>query len=310
MPGESVYRECGEWQLKALKELEAGDFVLSTFNKDKVFVFNGGQGALDFTFAKEFPYAVSKEEYLTELSQFKNEFGVKGIEKAIFSRIHKVDKKTDFDVNSAFESLCNRYPKAFVYLISGKDIGTWMGATPETLVSSKGEAFYTMSLAGTKKDKQTNWTDKEKEEQAFVTDFIIDRLRTVGVRDLKADGPNDLFTGAVYHLKTDIAFHAAVQEVNHLIEVLHPTPAVCGVPTNKALNLIAKHERHNREFYAGVIGRIDAERCNLFVNLRCMQIFEHALALYVGGGITKDSVEEDEYQETVNKAQTLLGVLG
>lgn len=309
IPGEAVYRKAGKWHEKALQELEAGDFVLSTFNKNRVYVFNESQDEGDFTFASEFPYAVAKEEYLAELSQFKNDFAAKGIAKAIFSRVHRVELAEQLNIDLAFERMCAEYPNAFVYLISGKEVGTWMGATPETLVSSKKEAFYTMSLAGTKKEKQTPWTHKEKEEQAFVTEYIIDRLNKVGVSNLQTDGPKDLFTGAVYHLKTDIYFQATIKEVNHLIELLHPTPAVCGVPTHKALALIDQYEKHSRDFYAGVIGRIGSERCDLFVNLRCMQVFKDALALYVGGGITKDSDVEDEYQETINKAQTLLKVL-
>lgn len=308
IPGEEVVEQFGTWKLTTLNQLEEDDFIVSTFNKDEIFVFVEGENSREYTYAKHGPFSISKEEYVDALSAFMQEFEQEGVAKAIFSRVHQVER-AGLELDTAFNRLCEKYPNAFVYLISGKEIGTWMGATPETLLSSVGDQFYTMSLAGTKKLETTKWTQKEVEEQAFVTDFIIDKLKDVGVTNLLSDGPKDTFTGAVYHLKTDITFRSSFEKLQSLIEELHPTPAVCGVPTNKALNLIAKHEKHARDFYAGVIGRIGASRTDLFVNLRCMQVFEDFLALYVGGGITKDSVVEDEYQETLNKAQTLLSVL-
>lgn len=309
IPGEETFFAKGEWELKTLASLLEGDFVLTTFNKEEVYVFKEEDGEKNYSFHPEEPYAVSEQEYYAGLSAFKSEFEERGIAKAIYSRIHKVVKSEDFNLEDAFNRLCEKYPNAFVYLISGEKTGTWMGATPETLVSSKKNAFYTMSLAGTKKSKELSWTQKEIEEQAFVTDFILEKLRKAEVSNLQSDGPKDIFTGAVYHLKTDITFSTPTENIKQLVEVLHPTPAVCGVPTDKALDLIAKHEKHSRGFYAGVIGRVGQERCDLFVNLRCMQVFENSLGLYVGGGITKDSVVEAEYQETINKAQTLLRVL-
>jgi isochorismate synthase len=94
-----------------------------------------------------------------------------------------------------------------------------------------------------------------------------------------------------------------------LIRSLHPTPAVCGLPREKALQLIEKHETHNRNLYAGLIGYKSKEELNVFVNLRCMQVTENDFLLYVGGGITDQSIPENEWNETENKAKTLMRVL-
>jgi len=91
---------------------------------------------------------------------------------------------------------------------------------------------------------------------------------------------------------------------------LHPTPAVCGLPKDKSLELILQTEKHNREYYAGYCGPINYQnKTDLFVNLRCMKILEDQLALFVGGGLTKDSVPTKEWDETVLKAKTLLSRL-
>jgi isochorismate synthase len=94
-----------------------------------------------------------------------------------------------------------------------------------------------------------------------------------------------------------------------LINALHPTPAVCGLPRERALKLIAQHETHNRNFYAGLIGKKSKQELAVFVNLRCMQVTKNDFLLYIGGGITQQSIPENEWNETENKAKTLARVL-
>jgi len=82
-----------------------------------------------------------------------------------------------------------------------------------------------------------------------------------------------------------------------LVEI-HPTPAVCGFPKEKALDLIFDIEKHNREYYSGFMGTVNVENAtNLFVNLRCMKILPEKLALFTGGGITGDSIPEKEWEQ-------------
>ncbi len=98
--------------------------------------------------------------------------------------------------------------------------------------------------------------------------------------------------------------------MTEFISALHPTPAVCGLPKERALELIYKTEMHNREYYAGYCGPINYQgKTDLFVNLRCMKILPDKLALYIGGGLTAKSDPEKEWEETVLKANTLLSVI-
>lgn len=308
IPGEKIIHKTGETIASSIEEIESGDFFITSFDKTETFVFKEKDGKA-FHFSNEEVYSVSEEEYKNNLAHFISSFGSRDIQKAIYSRVKNIERPVGFDMVKAFETLCESYPQAFVYLISTEYTGTWLGATPETLISGEAGEYYTMSLAGTKKDALTSWTNKEIKEQAFVTDFILENLESSGIEDVKVNGPNDLFTGAVYHLKTDIGFATTIEKVKELVKVLHPTPAVCGVPTKEAMKLIKESESHDRKFYAGVIGRMDDDGCKLFVNLRCMQILKDVLCIYVGGGITKDSDINSEFLETENKAQTLLKVL-
>ena len=100
------------------------------------------------------------------------------------------------------------------------------------------------------------------------------------------------------------------EKAERLTKLFHPTPAVCGLPQEKAFQFIQNTELHNRSYYTGFLGPVWLhEKLDLYVNLRCMQVFENYLALHLGGGITKDSEPQKEWQETCDKAQTLLAVL-
>jgi isochorismate synthase len=94
------------------------------------------------------------------------------------------------------------------------------------------------------------------------------------------------------------------------IRDFHPTPAVCGVPKNAARQLYQKYENHQRDLYTGIIGWAEPENMHLFVNLRCMQIYQNAAALYVGGGLTQDSDPAKEWLETERKSEALGRFLG
>ena len=120
--------------------------------------------------------------------------------------------------------------------------------------------------------------------------------------------------GSLYHIKTKIkgAFDKKETSLAQITTVLHPTPAVCGTPRDAAFAIIQELEGYNREFYTGFLGPLDLQNntAQLYVNLRCMKISPAMAMLYVGGGITLDSMPQDEWQETKNKMATMLSVLG
>ena len=99
-------------------------------------------------------------------------------------------------------------------------------------------------------------------------------------------------------------------DLKQLISVLHPTPAVCGFPKLEAKKFILENENYNREYYSGFLGELNIhDATDLYVNLRCMQIKNNQIHLYIGGGITKDSIPEKEWIETANKAMTMKKIL-
>jgi len=234
----------------------------------------------------------------------KNEF-----KKVVLSRKEEVNIK-ELDVQEIFKKLLSNYSNAFAYCWYHPRVGLWLGATPETLVKVKENIFVTMALAGTQvfdNTTETKWNAKEILEQQYVTDFILEQLKS----DVEVSEPYTVKAGNLVHLRTDISGKlTAALTLNKIIDLLHPTPAVCGVPKEEAKDFILESEYYNRRFYTGFLGELNTDKSsNLYVNLRCMQILKNHIEIYIGGGITRDSNPESEWEETVAKARVIKKVL-
>jgi len=251
-------------------------------------------------------------------------------EKVVLSRKLKVDcLESPIKI---FERLISTYPSAFCYLWYHPKIGMWLGATPEILLRVENNRLTTMSLAGTQaniKNENPTWGKKELDEQLMVTNYIAHVLKDK-VSSLKVHGVESIRAGNLWHLRTKITavFH---KNLGHVLKALHPTPAVCGMPLPVAQKFIKEHENYNREYYTGFLGELNLKqeierspnsrnhenksyrtiktKTELFVNLRCMQMAEKKAFVYVGGGITKDSVPGNEWLETIVKSKTILSIL-
>jgi isochorismate synthase len=170
-----------------------------------------------------------------------------------------------------------------------------------------------MSLAGTQvfeESKLVVWKPKELNEQQLVTNFIASQLKEI-TTDLKIDKQETVKAGNLLHLKTKVSGKLNIQKSNlkSLIRALHPTPAVCGLPRQKANDFILANEDYHRSFYTGFLGELNLPDSLLYVNLRCMQIRNNLASIYIGGGITKDSNTKKEWEETVAKSRTMKRVL-
>jgi isochorismate synthase len=118
--------------------------------------------------------------------------------------------------------------------------------------------------------------------------------------------------GSLVHLKTIISGEVhSIENTKNIIQNLHPTPAVCGFPKEKALQFISENENYERKFYAGYLGLWNEEEAsaNLFVNLRCLEVEENKINIYVGCGITGESNPEKEFFETEHKSQIIKSIL-
>ncbi len=257
----------------------------------------------------------SKEDYLKLIGETIAAIREGALSKVIISRRIPV-KRTETSIGTTFLQLQDQTPNAFTFLVNLPLAGLWMGATPEVLIQSEGENFETVSLAGTQvrnpDAEEYYWSTKDIEEQAFVSRYMLDVFFNFDIHQYKTRGPETLESGKVAHLKTSFFFPAnkIADCLGNFIADLHPTPAVCGLPKDLAAEYILNNEGYERKYYTGYLGlwRLN-QQVSLYVNLRSMEITPEEYILYAGGGITARSVPEKEWDETNQKAGTLLSVL-
>ena len=299
-------------------------FIMAPFDGDRIVLFPESESeictaALVYSNGNK-PSKISNSNDAEAKQTFENlvKSGIETINKGFFSKVvlsrTETLPATDFDAAAIFEQMINAYPSAMTYCWYHPKIGMWTGATPEQLVRAEGNKFYSVALAGTAKFEGTteiHWPNKEKEEQQFVTEFILDNLKNIA-SEVVVSSPYTIKAGNLLHIKTDIEGvlnpDATLRKV---VTVLHPTPAVCGLPKITSKDFILRNEGYDREYYTGFLGELnkdftgDDNESDLYVNLRCMQIKDGNAIIYTGCGITKDSDPEKEFYETVDKSMTM-----
>ncbi len=253
--------------------------------------------------------------------------------KVVLSRTKVVPFDQELDAVDLFEKLCVAYPTAFVSAVWLPDRQqVWVSATPERLVSAEADGtFRTISLAGTqsaydaggrlKRPAEALWSQKEIEEQALVSRYIIECFKKIRLREYSEEGPKTILAGNLMHLGSHFTVDTGTVRYPQLgtvmTRLLHPTSAVCGWPRADAYTFILEHEGYDREFYSGFLGPVNmasgqdegGPESHLFVHIRCMKIEGQTATLYAGAGLTEDSDPQKEWQETEMKCQTLLAVL-
>ena len=253
----------------------------------------------------------TKETYLTKANTIIRELKKNKLQKLVLSRVIEQQLKIDFDPGIAFAMMNERFTHSFNYICHLPAIGSWMGATPETFLKINDKDAQTVSLAGTKPADNIKWTLKERREQAIVTDFIVYQLEKLGIMNYSLEGPETVLAGNVAHLSSAFLLPACdiKGKAGKLINCLHPTPAVCGLPKKEAFEYILQLEDHKRKLYAGFLGPWQMDgHTNLFVNLRCAEFDNRKMHIFAGGGLTASSVAESEWEETVHKSKTLLSI--
>ncbi len=234
------------------------------------------------------------------------------LQKVVLARRFSVPFKGE--ALTVFGRLAASYPAAYCYMLHHPEVGTWLGASPELLLSYSEGWAETVSLAGTQAANGSGparWGSKELQEQGLVTEYILDRIRTMGL-DPQPGSQESVKAGSVWHLRTPIRLATKARQLPQLLAQLHPTPAVCGYPPEEARAFIRRHENFNREYYSGFLGEQnleDPDTLILYVNLRCMRLFGDKAYVYVGGGITEASDPRAEWEETRQKSATVLSVL-
>ena len=243
------------------------------------------------------------------------------IKKIVLSRTHKIKVDQNFDVLSAVQILRNSFPTCTNFLFKFFN-NTFFGSTPERLVKKNNSIINTEALAGTirrgKDKKEDTWlvqnflnNCKEKQEHSFVSRQLKEKLEKILINLEISSVPEIKKLKNLQHLRTPIKGKLnRDMSILDLVQLLHPTAAVAGIPSEDAIFIIDKLEPFDRGWYSGPIGWIDFNGGgDFFVALRSALVKDNVAHLFAGGGIVSESIPLEEWLETELKLKTIISTL-
>ncbi len=270
----------------------------------------------------------SRQRYHIDFSNFHSNLLNGEFQKIVLSRCVQEPRKEEQLPMTLFQTACELYPRMFISLVYTPQSGMWLMATPEILLEGGGNDWHTIALAGTMKLEGESlsfdsppvkgearlsdiaWTTKNIQEQRYVATYLMECLEHFSSQ-ITEEGPYTARAANLVHLRSDFNFVLEdTRRIGELIRALHPTPAVCGLPKQQTFDFIRRNESQSRRYYSGFSGPFNPEvDTHLFVSLRCMQILDDCYCLYAGGGLLRDSVEDQEWEETEAKLETMRSLL-
>ena len=270
----------------------------------------------------------SRQRYHIDFSNFHSNLLNGEFQKIVLSRCVQEPRKEEQLPMTLFQTACELYPRMFISLVYTPQSGMWLMATPEILLEGGGNDWHTIALAGTMKLEgellsfdsppvkgearlsDIAWTTKNIQEQRYVATYLMECLEHFSSQ-ITEEGPYTARAANLVHLRSDFNFVLEdTRRIGELIRALHPTPAVCGLPKQQTFDFIRRNESQSRRYYSGFSGPFNPEvDTHLFVSLRCMQILDDCYCLYAGGGLLRDSEEDQEWEETEAKLETMRSLL-
>lgn len=202
--------------------------------------------------------------------------------------------------------------------------GMFVGATPELLLDKVGRRVISGPLAGSVRRLPGSAEDaaaargllrseKDRLEHRLVVEFIADALAPYCRELVVPDAPSLVATQSMWHLGTRITGELKDRSVStlELLAQIHPTPAVCGYPADRATSVISELEPFDRGFYGGAVGWCDSSGDGRWhLAIRCAEVTPDAVRLFAGAGIVPGSDPGREAAETSAKLSAMLTALG
>ncbi len=238
-------------------------------------------------------------------------------EKAVLARQLHIVHENAIERPAVLERLAARYPNCYVFSFAAGD-ATWLGASPELLVSLEGGEVQAASLAGSRPRGADDESDrrlaedllaseKERAEHGFVVSAIREALEPVCSRLVAPETPVLMRMSNIQHLHTPVTAHVnGGVDILDLVDRVHPTPAVGIWPREAGVEVIERLEQMDRGWYAAPIGWMDfAGEGEFAVALRTARVAGDEATLFAGAGIVEGSVPAEELAETELKFRPL-----
>ena len=316
--GKAIWRQPGDTQIYCIVSGQGTDeFTIAPYLKNGTIHCIKGEimpstADLQSNFFKNFALTdrplvsdTTELDYTSSVNKAVQSIRDKQFEKVVIARQLMIETKVQPE--KLFQDLIDAYPQAFVYCLQLNNGLSMIGATPETLLERKESTLYTQALGGT--EQAYGYTEKEyHEHQQIIIDISSKLLAQNYQFKLGETAPKK--AGNVAHLSTPIAIESQLLEQDlELLNALHPTAAIGGLPFEPANTFLLANENFNRNYYAGYLGFKHKQNFSFYVNLRCAELYKNGAILFAGAGINSNSVAADEWQETNHKLNTLLQYL-
>jgi salicylate biosynthesis isochorismate synthase/menaquinone-specific isochorismate synthase len=236
------------------------------------------------------------------------------LQKVVMARAVEAVGSSAFDLVDVLARLREQNPSCVTFLFRAPNGAAFVGATPETLCRVQGPVLETEALAGSAAPGQAQGLgarDKESREHSSVVRYILEALQPIAEHVTADSEPALLTLKNVVHLRTGI--HAQLRQgvsPAQVVEALHPTPAVGGVPRDHALGFLHEHEALDRGWYAGPVGWVGPTEAHMVVALRSALVHGEKARIFVGAGIVQGSSAAAEWRETEMKSMAMLRALG
>jgi len=245
-----------------------------------------------------------------------------GVSKVVLARVQAVSAEACLDPVDVVMNLWWDNPGAHVFLFEPARGHVLVGAAPETVATVEEGRFRATAVAGSaargdsEAQRRAHAEDllrssKDRREHRMCVDDMVERLQSVSHRVSAEADPHVLTLSTIQHLETAIrADLLPGQTVLSVLEALHPTPAVCGLPRDLAQAFLEREERFQRGWYAGPVGWFDGGGNGVFVPaLRSAVARNTEWMLFAGAGIVAGSDPHLEWDETRIKFQPVLRAL-
>ncbi len=240
------------------------------------------------------------------------------LEKLVLSRQKIFSISNHPDWNFIFEKLEKKFPECYLFLNKSKN-SYFFGVSPEKFISVNNRKIEVEAVAGSaprskQQPEDMNYENglmvstKNLKEHKYVSEFIINVLKEYSINIISSDNPEIKKLDNIQHLITKVSAKLkAKDKLFELIEALYPTPAVCGVPKNDAIEYIRQLEDYDRGLYSGLIGWLDFNgNCDFSVTIRSALAKDKEITAFAGAGIMEDSDPDEEFIETQLKLKPIL----
>lgn len=273
-------------------------------------------------------YSPTPQEYQYMVAQALNTFANSNLQKVVLGRTVELTFEKNLDIGALLCQLAAQNPTALTFALQTlqppHSSETYLiGASPEMLISKRGSNIRMQPMAGTlprstdqhinnQRIQQLQQSTKDHHEHQIMIQDIQKRLSPLCNKLDVPNTPEVITTSTLLHLATPIQgeLKDPALSILDLVEILHPTPAVCGVPQDQARAFISEHEPE-RGLFAGTVGWCDTKgNGDWAVTIRCAECTEKKLKLFAGAGVVKGSTPQQECAETAAKFRTMLRALG